>query len=566
MMFSRLKTHLPALILAVIVGATLCSGELMSRLMRGPSYRGIPAILSNETGDGAWYHAVLRETADGGEPWNPILGEEAASKPPSPVFAEEVMSLPIRAGLDVHATVVLWRFILAFLASLVIYVVTLAVSRSRGFALSAAVAVPTLGWLIVPFFLPLSAFTLFDRPVHPQFEIPIVIAFMGCAVIALDKRGKDWLLVPASLLLGILIYSYVWAWTWGFAFLGLLFVERALRRDWRTACRLAGCAGAAVLVGVPAFIGLIQAVHTPGATDYAIRLGLVFGHGFADALVNLPLVFGLGVLMLSRRVLSPAIMRFAGVGIAATFIAANQQLITGRAFQPDHYVLLVGAPLVLWSLLWAIWTRIAMRGQIVRSAMVVATVLIGVGVQLVMQYRIAFAAIAIAKPIQPLTEVIQYLDVQNPSGAVVFMNQQTGILLPALSRHKLWWQTYALAAPQPIERIKEAAFVWFSIGEMTPTALAKLSVQNALLATGYFTMSTSYAERQRFVAVELPQLVAEFSQFLQSTDASLALRSRRIDYILHQDGDTWDPFRLGSIEKVLESGPFVLYRVLPITP
>lgn len=561
-----LRPHLLALFFAFLVGAVLCSGELMAHVMLGASSQGIPAILSAETGDEAWYHAVLNETAAGGEPWNPIIAEAPAGKPPTPVLAEHVMSFPIRLGLSVHATVVLWRFLLPFLASLVIYGVTLLVSRSRGLALSASVALPTMAWLVAPFFLPLSTFTLFDRPVHPQFEIPLVVAFMGCVVLALERRGKEWLVIPASFFLGILVYSYLWAWTWGFVFLGLLALERALRREWRTVIQLAACALSAAIIGSPQLVSLLKVTAHPETTAYAIRLGLTFGHGFADALVNLPLVFGLAVLMWSRRALTPSILRFAGVGIGATFIAANQQLITGRAIQPDHYILLIGAPLVLWVLLWAAWTRIETRGERVRNTLIVAVAIVGVLIQLGMQYRIAQMSADAVQPVQPLSGVIRYLDANHPEGAVVFMGQQTGILLPALSRHKLWWQTYAMAAPQPIERIKEAAYVWFSLSAITPQTLANASVRNALSIAGYFTMSTSGMERERVVREDLPRIAMEFSDFLHATDASLALRSRRIDYILHQNGDAWDPYRLGPIEEVYTNAPFTLYRVLPISP
>lgn len=565
-MVRLLRPHFLAILFALLVGAVLCSGELMSRTMLGASSRGIPAILSVETGDEAWYHAVLNETAAGGEPWNPIIAETPTGKSLAPVLAELVMSLPIRFGLGVHSTVVLWRFLLPFLASLVMYAVTLILSRSRGLALSASIALPTLAWVVAPFFLPLSAFTLFDRPVHPQFEIPILVAFMGCVVIALDKRGKDWLVIPASFLLGMLIYSYLWAWTWGFVFLGLLAIEHALRREWKPVSQLAACALSAAIIGSPQLVHLVQSAMNPEATEYAIRLGLTYGHGFADALVNLPLVFGLAVLMVSRRGLTPAVLRFAGTGIGATFIAANQQLVTGRAFQPDHYVLLIGAPLVLWALLWAAWTRIQTRGEMVRNVFITLVAMVGVLIQLGMQYRIARMSVAAIKHVQPLASVINYLDTNNPNGAVVFMGQQNGILLPALSRHKLWWQTYAMAAPQSRERILQAAFVWFSLAGITPQTLANLTPQNAALVSGYFTMSTSASERERLIRDDLSRISFEFSDFLQTTDASIALRSRRVDYILHQDGDMWDPYRLGPITEVFSDAPFTLYRVEPVTP
>jgi hypothetical protein len=566
---SFVRRHGPAVLLALAVGITSALSVFL--------VRGFPPIISTESLDSAWYHAVLNETIMGGEPWNAVLAEPLRWSPPVPVLAERVMAFPARLfGMTAHDALTMWRVLLPALLALSIYATSIVITRSRGFSLAASGAIPMLAPFVIAPIFSLSVlvgkktpllYTVYDRPVHPQFEAWLLILFMFGMVLALGRTGRRWFAVGSGLILGLLTYSYFWAWTWGYAFLGVLLLVSFLERKRSSVLTVLTAWGVALLIGSMEIIQLVRHAFGGGDAAYLERLGLDYGHVFADATLNFPIVVGLALLIASRKYLTTSIVRFAGAGLAATFIAVNQQLVTGRSFQPDHYLSLIGGALLVWVVAWFVWARIANRGFRARIVSAALMLLVAFLFQLGMQARIAQAAAPIARGLVPLQEVIDWLETHGEPRSAIFVDQRIGMALPALSRMKLWWHFYAMAVPTDDERNRNAAFIWFALAGLDAASLKQEAVAHPIEVSQYFTLTTSYEARLQFLAEHIEGIATEYETFIKDTDLGALLRRYHGDYVLSDRGlDLWDPKRFGPLEEVFRNERFTLYRVLPRVP
>jgi len=563
---SFVRRHGAAVLLALAVGVTSALSVFL--------VRAFPPVLSTESLDSAWYHAVLNETIMGGEPWNAVLAESLPSTPPVPVLAERVMAFPARLfGMTAHDALTIWRVLLPALLALAIYVASIVITRSRGFSLAASAAVPMLTPLVISPIFSLSVllgtktpllYTVYDRPVHPQFEAWLVILFMLGMVLALERTGRRWVALGSGLILGLLTYSYLWAWTWGYVFLGVLLLVTFMERNRSSIRTVLTAWGVAILVGSMEIIQLVRHAFGGGDAAYLERLGLDAGHAFADATQNLPIVIGLALLIVSRKYLTKPIMRFAGAGLAATFIVVNQQLVTGRSFQPDHYLSLIGGALLVWVVAWSVWMRVANRGFRVRIASVALILLVAFLFQLGMQARIAQAATPIARDLASLQGAMDWLEMNAEPRSVVFTDQRIGMAIPALSRMKLWWHFYAMAVPVDEERSRNAAFMWFALADLDAPSLKQEAATHPIEVSQYFTLTTSYEARLRFLAEHIEEIATAYDAFLKDADLAGLLRRYHGDYVLADKTlDQWSPERFGPLEEVFRNERFTLYRVLP---
>ncbi len=551
---------------AVLVGLLMISSQLMFRVWMGNRYRGIAPIISPVSQDAAWYHAVMAEAMRGGKPWNAVLLETKHRPYPIPDLAERIMALPGRwfhAGAD---NVLLgWRFVLPTLFLLVVYSVSWRLTRSRLFSLTSATAVVCLSYVV---YGPLNAFsilfgrtppllyTLYDRPVHPQFEAPFLWALFYVWIRVFEQPDKKKYWLSAGLIIGLLMYTYVWAWTWSLALLFALIVQSMQARQPRVFIALLKSGGVGMALGLPALISVISASHDAG---YALRLAAVFGHQFASWTYNVPLILALGALYAARRFVSAHIYRLSVAGLMATFIAVNQQIVTGISLQPDHYMSMIGSSLVLWIFLCVGWS--GMKSSHPRIAAVIV-LLLSLTVQMLFQYRIFTSNRVFMANLQLFSGVATWLNEHATRDDVVFSNQNIGLLIPIYTPAHLWWHFYAMATPIDPKRIEQAAFTWFELLDLTSTAVRQAFGRDPIGMTQYFTLSIFAEQRLEFVQNELPGALARYEQFREHISPRDALRSYRVDYVLFDKlEDHWDPARLGVGEKVFENERFTLYSL-----
>ncbi len=574
-----MRRHLCAVLLAVLVGCVMASSPLVIRLLLGHASRGIAPIISPLDLDGGYYHAVLHETLEGGRPWDALLADKEDAPYPFPDLTERTMAAPARVvPMRVPDLLVLWRFLLPALLVLVIYAIGTSLVGSRAFGLaSAAVAVclPTLvqspmrflGILLGTAETPL--YTIYDRPVHPQFEAPLVWAFLFCLVRSMETGAKRRWWVSAGYLLGLLTSLYVWAWTWGYAAIACVVALSLIRRD-ASVRNLVKAWGLGFLLGLPWFIGLAQWLIANKDTAYAARMSFAFGHAPAALGLNLPVIFGLVMLAWLWPKLTTSLKRFTFGGSAATLFALNQQVVSGMGFPPDHYLKLIGYSFVLWTACLALWVAFKDGTPHERKIWSVAAIIFSIASLGGIQARIVQGYAQQTAAVQSFADVADFLD-HAPSAStgrkpVVFTNLMDGILVRTYTPARLWWHTYAMGVPQDPDRIRTSAFLWLSLADITPQDIASGPPAWKCQLSKYFMIAQDTDLCMAWATKELPNILPGYEVFLreQGQDLGPALRTSRVDYILHDaQEDRWDPQRLGVGEVVMRNERFTLYRALP---
>lgn len=574
------RRHSAAFLLALAVGLAMVSSGLAFRLWMGSDYRGIGMVISDVSLDNAWYHAVIQEALEGGRPWNAILAENKGAPYPVPDLAERILALPGRLlSLDSPSLLLGFRFLLPVFLVLSLYGIGWYFTRSKLFALAASVATASLSFFLYtpgkPFAVLFGTsqtlpYALFDRPVHPQFEAPLLWIFLFLAVrLVFRTAGTSRLqrvrylqIAAVGALLGLFIHTYFWAWTWGFAALAALFVICLLKKSYQCAWHIVFAAGLALILGAPKIWELASSLFVDDGAVYGARLSVYYGRVLAARGLNLPILAALLLFIWRRKFASAELRTFAVAGLFATLIALNQQIVTGISLQPDHYTALIGAAMGVWILMWVAWTCVKNRSRFFERIFVLLAIIAGLAAVLVLQFRIFTQMRGINAGLQDFAEVADWLNSNADNKTVVFANPQTGLLVPIYTRANLWWHFYAMAVPTDDARIIHSAYTQFLVCNFTAQDLEKAAqVQPQDLAQN-FTLSIIKEDREKMVAEQLPRWQAGYEEFQSKQSLPLAVRAYRIDYLLYDKKlDKCDPRQIGVSEMVMENARFALYKI-----
>lgn len=566
---------------AMTLGLMAIFPSIALRVSLGSAFRGIGYFISSVTLDGAWYEVIVHEALEGGKPWNAILSDQKSRPYPMPDLAERVMALPGRAlPISVEELLLGWRFVLPIALFGAIMIVTRRIDPSsegdgRGAWLSSLIIAGSTLLLASFFYQPIASlsvlmgertappFTFFDRPVHPQFEAPWLWLFLLSVTLAFDEtaRKKPWW-IAAALIAGLSAWFYLWAWTWCFAVLAVLFVWAALERRRQDIKLLVKTALLAVVIALPRWVMTaysLSAFSFQEKAEYFERLGGYRGHVFASGILMLLPVFALAAVWLARRELSPRVKRLAIAGAGGTLFAINQQIITGVSFQPDHYLTLIGATISTWIILWSGWSYVRQRSLAIRRGTLLGVSFAALILMGGFQWRVARQGIVNAAELQSFAEVAAWLNTHAPR-SVMFANQQTGLLIPAYTSADVWWQFYAMAVPQTQDRIRESAFTFFHILNLSAEDLRRFAERDPLTFSQFFTLTILDSQRREFLQENTEDIVMEYERFRSETTPAEALRRFPVDYVLYDKRrDRWDVAPLDVGDPMVETERFLLY-------
>jgi len=271
------------------------------------------------------------------------------------------------------------------------------------------------------------------------------------------------------------------------------------------------------------------------------------------------------VFLLVRQRLTSIQRTFIVVGLGASVVAVSQHFVTRVMFNPDHYAALIGVLFALWVLVLCAWTFLKdMPRCVAVSVAIIACVVASAGM-IGVQWRMFQQDRGYAADLQPFADVASWLNVHADAKTVVYANERIGLLVPAYTPANLWWHSYAMAVPttEP-SRMDLAANVWFLENRLTADDIRVLAADWPMNLAHFWTMTTVYEARIALVNRDLDRWIASYDAFRQTTTLPQAIRSHRIDYILHDNvEDRWDPRDFGVLDPVVQNGRFSLYPVQP---
>ena len=325
---------------ALLFSITSVLPHILQRFDREYPFQGIEMTLHDAEGH---YTARVREVYDG----YPRIANLVVAFPKNQ--ASLVPSLPERviAGigklffLDAARALVFSKFYLAFALAVCMIAFLCSLTKRPWESLLAVTALLFVGallgspwdvkkWILLDFqsFPPLR----FTRPTSPLWHSTIFFAALFLLSSWVSKRQRI-MMVIAGALTSVLLYSSVYAWTSVGAIMSVLFVWYLWKRDRARMKDMLIFAGVFLLLGIPYFLNLWEAMHHAGYLDTARRFGFIPSRApMFSAWLSLFLVFTL----LTRKILPTALPFVAALSIGGV-IALNEQVLSGMYIMNHHY-------------------------------------------------------------------------------------------------------------------------------------------------------------------------------------------------------------------------------------
>lgn len=245
-------------------------------------------------------------------------------------------------------------FVFPFLTSLLVYFLTLFLSRNKIIAVTTAAIVVLWPELIVliPYPQAMGAslidafhprdFLIMSRSFHPQVSLPSYFLAVVLVIVAVRKK-RWWISAVAGIVGGFLFYSYVFSWTAFLGGLGILGVFVVLTRRWESFKHLLIIVGCALLVAIP-YMDAAWVFHQAGGSlDFFQKLSLP-KRGFSDLVVRHVIFVGLYIFVRRKR-WTINDWCFLAFWIAPLVLPNLSQEFLGRDLEGKHWIRRIGYPM-----------------------------------------------------------------------------------------------------------------------------------------------------------------------------------------------------------------------------
>lgn len=336
-------------------------------------------------------------------------------------------------SFDINNTLLLSRLIFPFIVTILIYSFVFLISRDKLAALTSVAILLLADSILRPFGvlqilhgkLP-DEFLRLSRPVNPAMIYVFFFGFLVSFWYYYKNRAVRYGILSV-ILLGLNFYNYLYTWTYLYAFGGLLVLFHMYERQWKEVQRLSYVFFGALIVGIPYLINLYNVTTYPTYEEVGARFGVVLTH--------MPLFVGFTVIISIFAFLMFFPKRdkdqyyFSLALVLTPFITMNQQIITGKILQPNHYhwffhkpVVIIVVCVVMFSLLTRLgWTRLRV---LTAGAMLTVSVTTGAFIQYVSYYDGFNDGGAIAIERQKFGPIMEWLNTHAEKETMVFANNE----------------------------------------------------------------------------------------------------------------------------------------------
>ena len=339
-----LKLHLVAMVAAMAVGVLSGIPQHLSQSALGSNYQGVPYLFQDAE---AVYLTRIQEIEDGDrDVSSPFLHEYKEGKSVMPPTGEYLYWLISKVtGLSIISVLEISKYVFPAMLFLLIYAFVMLLMKEgkegesrRLLSISAALAV-TLGYELVDVGTALAIFngsysstylSLWSRAVNPIMGALLLFGFFISLLVLL--RGKYLAAIPTVVLFG-LMSGYIFSFGIAGTTLVLFTLALIISREYRKAICLF-----AVLI-------MVLIINLPSSFDplEAAKSGLLLTRMpmISTVLVASFLALALGLFRDYKRKISLSLTSpqlFLSIVLFASFIAMNQQVITGRTVWPHHFV------------------------------------------------------------------------------------------------------------------------------------------------------------------------------------------------------------------------------------
>lgn len=570
------------LVASLVVGGLSIAPHLLARQALGDAYRGIPFFYTDNED---FYIARTQEILDG----HPSVG--------SPYFFEYKNQLPVQPplGENVHAAIsrltglslvtvfLSAKFVLPAILFLLVACLVLRLLEDedpwvRGLVAVTAGLAATIGYDVLGPRVLLAAirghdvgtYLLFGtRPINP---ITGALGLLGCLLLLwnLWKSKRVAVAVISGILLGFLD-CYFFSWALGLAITGLLVLAAIIGKDVRRAILFTVVLSIGLLMNVQMFVNFLG---NPSGQFLALRNGLLLMH---EPLLNKTLLLALVVFLgasfaLVRQGSELKVLGrqpwwiFSFIFLLGGLVALNQQVLTGRAIWPYHFVQYTKPLAYLVSLV--VVTR-AVRGRWKTAWLALCMAL---SVFLLFQSVVAASTFRFMegdfRARQSWAPIFSWLRATPKDSVVLAEGPLAGKLsgwIPAFTSNNVYTSPYAMSGVDQ-DRLEHNVFVDMRFDGVSSTdARAWLGAhEGALRGIFYRDFFDVFRRRQDdgWFSSVLDDLAVKYTDF-QRNDFHDELSKYRIDYLVLDDGYASTTRAELDLEEVAAFSPYKIYRFRP---
>lgn len=471
-LWRRLSIHIFIIITGLMLTTLVSFPQIIFPYLAGDDYQGIN--IPQFGSDGHGYVARGKEALEGHKLGNLAFREgKETGQDYQFTMNEYVLMAPIKLlGLSDRVNVAtvynIYNFIGVFILILLIYFLTMQLSGNT-FVSAAAALFVIGGYSIIYnktlFYIDLN---IYGRPSFPYISSLGLFIYLNLLIKSLRIKQR-WYVIWPGLAFGWLFYSYFYAWTFVSALTGILFILYVIARDFNQAKKVFIIAVIGVVLGAYNVIKMLLYFSTTAGKQVSYFVWSTYGHHPIFSKIGFITLLLLVLYIYKRRRQDQNII-IVGAFILAGWIALNQQIFTGRVVQYGHYYWFFIVPLSIIVGFYMLWFLLPWRR--LRLALFSVIILIVFLNTAVGQYRSLWVVYSIKLYEQNYMPIIEWLQKTNEPGVILADNDATEYLFVIYTSHDLFWHSVGTIHPTPLQRFKDALFVYGYLDKLSRHNLA----------------------------------------------------------------------------------------------
>ncbi|MEK7137940.1 MAG: hypothetical protein AAB787_00375 [Patescibacteria group bacterium] len=572
--------HKVAILLALLASIIVTFPQVYFRIEHRNDgvYQGIELLP-----DSPW-SARVREVQDGHPNFGNIYQKDGKDQP---YLLQSLGSMAVGYmgkvfGLDINNTFLLSRFVLTFTVFMLFYVFVLLLSTDKLAALSSA-SVLVLAYTLLTFSglssllhgLSPDNFLRIGRPVNPAMVYILLFGFL--ITFWLFYKKQDWRYgMISAILLGLNFYNYFYTWTFLYGFGGVLVPILLIRKKWREAIGISSVFIGALLVATPYIINLYRVTQHSNYEEVGSRIGLLVSH--TPLFVGFTVIVALIIFLLGFPREDKDKYFFGLALLLAAFVTYNQQIITGKVLEVEHYHWFFNKPLAFILVCIAIFYQFAHRGlnsyrKPIAILIISVSILVGVFTQLHSYYYDRRDGGDIAVERQKYGPVMRWLNENAQKEAVVFANNEASHMTVIYTPLNVFYHRAALFSSLTATntRVYDTVFAPYRLRGVGKEEVREVFFKERKVISGeiygihYRELLGSY---EAIPDEKIEEVIAEYKKTLATPTAEWLKNvwiKYEVEYIVWDKATDplWNLDKYKYLEKKIEFGDLVIYHFNP---
>lgn len=457
-----IKEHCWIIILSFLLTVLIFAPLIVFPWVLGKEYQGINI---NWFGTDAHFYLTRgKEVLDGHGLGCPVLKECKNEQDPYYAYGDYILLAPIKLlGLADKVNIVTvyntYCFFVVFIIIILIYFFVRQLSGRK--LVSIAAALFAIGGYSIVYRKALfyEDFNIYARVIYPFINSLILLIYLNSLVKSLNSDKLKYKIL-AGLSFGLLFYIYFYSWSFALALNGCFFLILLFKKDFLAVKKVLLISSIGLALGAYNLIKLFSSLDTEAGKQTAYFMLASYGHGPIFSKIGFITLIIFSVYYYKRR--DDKNWPFILAIILSGWVALNQQIITGRMVQYAHYYWYLVVPMSIVISIYMAWRLV--KNEKIRKylfLLLIAVVFINTAGG---QYKSFFSTLNVKKSEQSYRPVIDLLNRDKRAG-VILASQDLEYLFTIYTSHNLFWQHSATFSRMPIQRLKDALFVYYYLNK-----------------------------------------------------------------------------------------------------